>query len=51
MADGADAITNGFLLAFDYESVDDCVRLMCLAHVFRAVDKKTESIDATQENS
>ena len=45
MADRADAITNGFLLAFDYDSVDYCVRLMCWAHVFCAVDKKTESID------
>ena len=51
MADGADAITNGFLLAFDYESVDDCVRLMCWAHVFRAVDKKTESIDEPQRKN
>ena len=44
-ADGAEAITNGFMAAFEYESIDDFVRLMCWAHVYRAIDKKVLPID------
>jgi hypothetical protein len=36
IADGADAITNGFIMAFG-----EClIRIMCWAHVVRAVDKR-----------
>ena len=44
MADGADAITNGFMSAFEYTSIGQFVRLMCWAHVLRAFDKKALSI-------
>ena len=39
-ADAAEAITNGFMAAFGYNSVDEFIRLMCWAHVWRACEKK-----------
>jgi hypothetical protein len=33
MAVAAEAITNGFMSAFDYASIDDFNRLMCYPHV------------------
>ena len=38
MADAAEAITNGFMHAFRYESIDDFTRLQCFPHVDRNVD-------------
>jgi hypothetical protein len=35
MGDAAEAITNGFVKAFGYESKDDFIRLMCHPHVDR----------------
>ena len=40
IADGADAITNGFMAAFGYKKVDDFVRVMCWPHVQRACEKQ-----------
>lgn len=45
IADGAEAITNGFMNAFDYKSIDDFTRVMCWAHVLRAVDVKAKPIE------
>ena len=39
MADGAEAITNGFMKAFAYRSTDEFNRLMCWPHVERNVSK------------
>ncbi|CAF1030510.1 unnamed protein product [Brachionus calyciflorus] len=39
IADGAEAITNGFINAFDYENLD-FKRVMCWAHVLRNFDKR-----------
>ena len=44
VADGADAITNGFMSAFGYASVSDFVRVMCWPHVQRACDKHAPRI-------
>lgn len=45
IADGAEAITNGFMGVFNYESIDNFTRVMCWAHVNRAVDTATKPID------
>ncbi len=45
IADGADAITNGFIMA-----LGEClIRIMCWAHVVRAVDKRL-SVSGVKEN-
>ena len=41
MADGAEAITNGFMKAFAYSSTDEFNRLMCWPHVERNVTKNS----------
>ena len=38
MADAAEAITNGFMKAFRYKSIDYFTRLQCFPHVDRNVD-------------
>ncbi|CAF1043138.1 unnamed protein product [Brachionus calyciflorus] len=45
IADGAEAITNGFINAFNYKSIDEFNLVMCWAHVHRAIDTRTKSID------
>ena len=40
IADGAEAIHNGFMDAFEYENLDDFNRVMCWAHVDRATRKR-----------
>ena len=47
IADGAEAITNGFKKAFGYNSVDEFTRIMCWAHVVKAVEKRLNGIDET----
>ena len=44
MADAAEAITNGFTAAFNYESIDDFTRLMCWPYVDRACEKRLKRI-------
>ncbi len=44
IADAAEAITNGFMSAFDYASIDDFNRLMCYPHVDRNVDQHLKSV-------
>jgi len=44
IADGAEAITNGFKQAFEYESINDFHRVMCWAHVHRNVSPKINKI-------
>ena len=52
VADGADAITNGFMKAFNYMSIDDFIRIMCWPHVDRAYKPKLASIkDKEIENA
>lgn len=51
IADGADAITNGFMIAFGYEK-HDFKRVMCWAHVVRNIDKRIYVItDEVYRNS
>lgn len=38
IADAASAITNGFIKAFDYQSLADFTRVTCWAHVLREID-------------
>ena len=40
IADYAPAITNGFMLAFNYESFNDLYRVMCWSHVGRNCEEK-----------
>jgi hypothetical protein len=47
IADAAPAITNGFMKAFDYESEDEFIRVMCWAHVDRW-DKWKDNIDVSK---
>jgi hypothetical protein len=44
IADGAEAITNGFMAAFDYETANDFTRIMCWAHVYRKIEEKARPI-------
>jgi hypothetical protein len=44
VADGAEAITNGFLKAFNYASIAEFIRIMCWAHVDRAYKPKLSKI-------
>jgi hypothetical protein len=44
IADGAEAITNGFMEAFDYESADDFTRIMCWAHLYRLLQTSTSKL-------
>ena len=44
IADGADAITNGFQQAFNYSSDNDFTRIMCWAHLYRIVKKDSEKL-------
>lgn len=45
IADGAEAITNGFKKAFGYNSIDEFTRIMCWAHVVKAIEKRLNGID------
>ncbi|CAF1108888.1 unnamed protein product, partial [Brachionus calyciflorus] len=45
IADGAEAITNSFISAFGYQNINEFLRIMCWAHVHRAVDSHTKLID------
>ena len=38
MADAGEAITNGFMMAFDYQSIDQFTRLQCFPRVDRNID-------------
>ena len=40
VADGAEAITNGFMKAFNYASIEEFIRIMCWSHVDRAYKAK-----------
>ncbi len=40
VADGAEAITNGFMKAFNYVSIEEFIRIMCWSHVDRAYKAK-----------
>ena len=44
IADGAEAITNGFMAAFDYKSITEFIRIMCWAHVHRNCKSKALTI-------
>jgi hypothetical protein len=44
IADGAEAITNGFKQAFDYVSINEFHRVMCWAHVHRNVSAKLNKV-------
>ena len=44
IADAAEAITNGFKSAFGYKSNDEFTRIMCWAHVLKAVEKRVKDI-------
>ena len=45
IADAAQAITNGFMKAFEYESEDEFIRVMCWAHVERNCEDKSNYIE------
>jgi hypothetical protein len=45
VADGAEAITNGFMKAFDYLSLEEFIRVMCWSHVDRAYKPKMSKIE------
>lgn len=45
IADGAEAITNGFMNAFGYDSIHSFIRVMCWAHVHRAIEIRTKSLE------
>ncbi|CAF1022962.1 unnamed protein product [Brachionus calyciflorus] len=40
VADGADAITNGFMSAFNYDKHENFKRVMCWSHLVRNIDKR-----------
>ena len=40
MADGAEAIANGFIKAFDYKSIEEFIRKVCWAYVDRTYKAK-----------
>ncbi|CAF0931529.1 unnamed protein product [Brachionus calyciflorus] len=50
IADGVEATTNGFMRTFGYESIDDFTRVMCWAHVYRAIEIKMKSIEESLRN-
>jgi hypothetical protein len=45
VTDGAEAITNGFMKAFDYLSLEEFIRVMCWSHVDRAYKPKMSKIE------
>jgi hypothetical protein len=50
IADGADAITNGFMTAFGYQSANEFTRIMCWAHVYRKVEEYTKKLPEELRN-
>ena len=45
IADAAPAIHNGFMLAFDYKSLDEFIRVMCWSHFERNCEEKSNGIE------
>ena len=45
MADAAESITNGFMSAFNYASIDDFIRLMCWPHTDRNIEQHCKGLD------
>jgi hypothetical protein len=50
VTNAAPAITNGFIKAFDYESLGDFNRVTCWAHVVMEIDKKLPSTISQRQN-
>ena len=50
IADGADAITNGFKQAFEYNSKSEFMRVMCWAHMYRLVAPMTSKFTRTRKH-